>query len=399
MQAASAKVEVVAAGTAARSDGGGALLRAVFAPAAERIDALAGEWASLAHDAGEANAFAEHWFVAASLRHLGGDHVRLAEVRDGGALIGLMPLTIEQGYGRVPVRFVQNWRHHHLFYGAPLVRAGAEAAFWTGLLEGLDQSDWAPGFLHVRDIAEGGPLHRGLEQAALGLGRPSSVVYREARAFLESDLSADEYYAATVRKKKRKELARLRNRLAEQGALVTRAFGPGDDLAIWCDAFLRLEHSGWKGREGSALGCRAETEGFFRDCIAGAHAAGRLQLLAMDLDGVPIAMLVNFLTPPGSFSFKTAFDEAYARFSPGVLIQLDNLAILERGDIAWMDSCAAEDHPMIDSLWGERRGLARVTVPLSGRRRRLTHFAARSLETLSAAARRRRPQPPEGDAP
>ena len=47
----------------------------------------------------------------------------------------------------------------------------------------------------------------------------------------------------------------------------------------------------------------------------------------LDLDGKPLAMLVNFLTAPGSFSFKTAFDEAFSRYSPGVLIQLDNLAI------------------------------------------------------------------------
>jgi hypothetical protein len=54
-----------------------------------------------------------------------------------------------------------------------------------------------------------------------------------------------------------------------------------------------------------------------------------------------------------------------------------------------MDSCAAEQHPMIDSLWAERRTLARVTIPLSGPRRRLVHAAARGLERLSAARRGR----------
>jgi hypothetical protein len=93
--------------------------------------------------------------------------------------------------------------------------------------------------------------------------------------------------------------------------------------------------------------------------------AGRLQLLALELDNRPIAMLVNFLAPPGSFSFKTAFDESFARFSPGVLLQIENLRILERPEIAWMDSCAAEQHPMIESLWAQRRTLARVTVPLA----------------------------------
>src|SRR3546814_12960434 len=54
--------------------------------------------------------------------------------------------------------------------------------------------------------------------------------------------------------------------------------------------------------------------------------------------------------------FKIAFDEALGRFSPGVLIEIANLqAVLGDPAIGWMDSCAAADHPMIDSLWGERR--------------------------------------------
>jgi hypothetical protein len=81
-------------------------------------------------------------------------------------------------------------------------------------------------------------------------------------------------------------------------------------------------------------------------------------------------MLANFLTAPGAFSFKTAFDERYARFSPGVLLQLENLAMLEREDIAWCDSCAAADHPMIDSLWMERRSIGRISIAIGGTTRR-----------------------------
>ena len=38
------------------------------------------------------------------------------------------------------------------------------------------------------------------------------------------------------------------------------------------------------------------------------------------------------------------------------------------------------DHPMIDSLWGERRTLVRISVPLAGLHRRATYAACRSLE-------------------
>jgi hypothetical protein len=81
-------------------------------------------------------------------------------------------------------------------------------------------------------------------------------------------------------------------------------------------------------------------------------------------------MLATLLSGDGALSFKTAFDEAYARFSPGVLLQLENLALLDDPALAWCDSCAAADHPMIDSLWRERRPIGRFSVAIGGRGRR-----------------------------
>ena len=49
---------------------------------------------------------------------------------------------------------------------------------------------------------------------------------------------------------------------------------------------------------------------------------------------------------------------------------------------------------MIDSLWAQRRTLVRVTVPLSGMRRRLAFAAARGLEEASAARRRMQARAP-----
>lgn len=362
-----------------------------FTAAAEAVERLAPEWRTLAAEAGEPNPFAEQWFLAASVRHLGRPDLRIADVRDAGRLVGVMPLAVERHYGRVPVAHVQNWRHHHLFLGAPLIRAGDEQAFWVALIRALDEARWAPGFLHLRDLDVEGAALRGVRAAAAALGRPLAVVHREARAFLRSDLSPEAYYEQAVRKKKRKEQGRLAHRLAELGAVSHRQIGAGAgqaEIGAWADAFLALERAGWKGIAGSALACRPDTAAFFREALAGAAAAGRLQMLRIDLDDRPIAMLINFLTPPGSFSFKTAFAEDYARFSPGVMIQRDNLAILEREDIDWMDSCAVEDHPMIDSIWRERRQIVRVTLPLKGARRRAAHFFARTLEQASAARRR-----------
>ncbi len=341
-------------------------------------------WDAIAERPSEPTAFAERWFVEAGARHLELPHdLRMLVVRAEGQLIGMLPICVAGRYGRLPVKHVENWLHYNCFFGAPLVRRSFEAYFWHRALALLDADPASPSFLHMVALDGQGPLTRALLRARRG----AAIVHRSSRAMLQSELSSREYYEATVRKKKRKELARLQHRLAETGSVSFTRLARHDALEPWIDAFLRLEASGWKGRQGAALANARETEAFVRDALSGAFAAGRLEMIRLDVDARPIAMLVNFLTPPGSFSFKIAFDEEFARFSPGVLVQLENLKILESAGIDWMDSCAVEDHPMINSLWGQRRELVRISVPLKGRRRRATFATCRTLERASAFVR------------
>lgn len=355
-----------------------------FAPGSLPAE-IAAQWRALADYASEPNVFAESWFLGPALATLADARsVRLAAALSAdGMLAGLMPLTPDGHYGRIPVRHVENWQHDNAFLGAPLVRRGMETAFWSALFEGLDRCDWATGLLHVGWLDRRGPLLAGLREAAGKAGRPCDIVLGRRRAMLRSTDTPEEYWTKSVRKKKRKEINRLANRLAEQGTVAYATLAPGEDSEAWAAAFLALEARGWKGEAGSALACQARTAALFRETLAGAHARGQLDFHRLDIDGRPIAMLINFLSPPGSFSFKIAFDEAYARFSPGVLLQRYNLRILERRDIAWMDSCAAENHPMIDSLWRERRDIVRIALPLGGLRNRLAFRLCRAAETVS----------------
>jgi hypothetical protein len=72
-------------------------------------------------------------------------------------------------------------------------------------------------------------------------------------------------------------------------------------------------------------------------------------------------MKCNFLAHDGAFAFKIAYDEAYARFSPGTLLELENIREFHRRDeLRWMDSCAVSDHFMANRLWLDRRSLATV---------------------------------------
>lgn len=331
-------------------------------------DELAAAWDRLAAAASEPNPFAERWCLQSALHLLDPERrARLVMVRDGsdGPVIGIMPIAAAARYGRLPLRHVTGWAHPNHFHGAPLVRAGFESLFWSILLGWCDAAPWALTLLHVPRLTADGPLHRALVDVARVRGGEAEVVHREERALLASQLSPEDYWDAAVRAKKRKELRRQANRLAEQGAVRFRRWQADEAIDPWIDAFLDLEARGWKGRAGSALASHSDTQAWFRAIVAGAADAGRLDMRALDLGDRPLAMLINFLAPPGGFSFKTAFDEDYARFSPGVLLQQANLDLLGDPAIAWVDSCAAPDHPMIDSVWRERRALVWVNAALS----------------------------------
>lgn len=342
-------------------------------------------WVDLAYHASEPNPFAEKWFLQPAIDYFADDvRGQMIAVWQHGALIGLLPVTTSHRYGRLPIDHVENWLHYHCFYGAPLIRAGCEASFWGAVLDTLDTAPWAPNFLHLVGLDPSCAAFLSLCDV-----RRTDVVHRSERAMLRTELDPEHYLVENLRAKKRKELRRLRSRLEAMGEIKFSVPTRDDVIAIWTHDFLTLEASGWKGRGGSALVSSPSTAAFFTDVVEGAHAAGKLEMLKLTLDGKPIAMLVNFLTPPGRFAFKIAFDEDYARFSPGVLIKIENLKMLNCPDILWTDSCAAEDHPMINSLWAERREIVRVTVPLTGTCRRAVFRGARMIESVAARVRAR----------
>jgi len=346
-------------------------------------------WSKLASLAIESNPFAEPWYQAAAVQSLAPNSTRqIAACWEGETLLGLIPLMRSNTYAGLPLAHLQNWVNHNAFLGSPLVAKGRERDFWHGLLSALDNGKDIAFFLHLTAMRLDGPVAVALEQICNTQRRRFAIFQREERALLEHGLSPEAYLEANMRGKKRKELRRLQSRLSELGDIrFERSFGDAG-LADWIEEFLALERRGWKGANGSALDCDKETRELFRNALFGAAKEGKLELLALRLDGRAIAMLVNFITPPGAFSFKTAFDEDYARFSPGVLLQIHNLALLEREDIAWCDSCAAQNHPMIDSIWSGRRSIGRYSIAIGGPIKRAAFTALLAAEQAKGRLRR-----------
>jgi CelD/BcsL family acetyltransferase involved in cellulose biosynthesis len=352
--------------------------RALDDPAIER-------WDELAQATGEPNPFYESWYLLPSLRLFDPNgEVELLCLDAGNRLVGLLPVRRERRYYGHALPHWRNWMHANMFLGSPLVARGFETAFWHAALAWCDRNSGTGLFLHLAGMPGDGPLAAALANVLGETRRAATTVMREERALLRSGLTPEAYLEQSLGGKKRKELRRQHRRLGEEGTLTVARSTGADGIEAWADEFLALEESGWKGEAGSALACDFATRILFVEALDGAARRGRLERLAVRLDGKPLAMLASFLCPPGAFSYKTAFDERYARFSPGVLLQREDLRLLGRSDVAWADSCAAAGHPMIDHLWRERRVNARHNLAIGGTARRLLFRALAARETGSA---------------
>lgn len=306
--------------------------------------------------------------LAASMEHLQGRasvKVALVWSEPGGdgarVLIGVFPYKASAWHFGVPLPVWSLWEHLHSYTVTPLLRAGQERRAVRHFLAYADRCGAA--LVKFPLFEAGGAFDAAFEEVLHERGHAWRETDRHERAFLQSELDEEAYLAAHLRKKKRKEFSRLWNRLAEQGELAFAVHDGGRERDAWVQRFLALEAAGWKGKRGTAMKVRPQERAWFEAICAGAGARDQLVCTELTLDGKPVAMLASFRAGRGLYTFKIAFDEAYAKYSPGTLLMLKGIgAFLADPRIDWVDSCAIPGHPMIDHIWVQRRTMRSVSV-------------------------------------
>jgi hypothetical protein len=97
--------------------------------------------------------------------------------------------------------------------------------------------------------------------------------------------------------------------------------------------------------------------------VAGLAAAGRARIDAIRVAGKPVAMLATFVAGETAYTWKIAYDEAFARYSPGAQLMLEaGRAILSGTEVRRIDSCATAGHPMVDHVWKDRLAVGTMVI-------------------------------------
>jgi CelD/BcsL family acetyltransferase involved in cellulose biosynthesis len=211
-------------------------------------------------------------------------------------------------------------------------------------------------------IPSGGEFHRVLVDVLHHNRLVNRIENRYLRALYKVPESPSDYVAETLSGKARRNARRRRERLAERGCLEYSALHTAENGETWLREFLDLEASGWKGREKTALASSAEHSKFFMDAAKRALEHGAILGSALRLDGQMIAGRVLYRSGRGSYLFKIAYDEKWAAFAPGTLLELQTIENGLPDGIEWTDSCTSSSNKVFRELWLDTRTIEHIAV-------------------------------------
>lgn len=360
---------------------------------ADRLDEFVGPWRDLLARALEPNVLHGPDVLGPSLAAFAGDTRLLVASRGHGResrMVGLLPLwrpRLGFGlFGRLPTVFSNEFTP----LGTPLIDADRPEEALDALLTAA--THLAPGLVFTH-LGLTGPVAHALRATVAARGDRFFVATSHERAALLVAARAEgSDFTSGIRPKRWRDWQRQWRRLGEIGPLETTSVRGPAARAAFAD-FLALEAAGWKGRRGSAL-AQSPAERRFGESIVDALADhDGVVVDRIDLDGRALAMLVSFGAGGHYVTWKTAYDEAFAAFSPGTQIMLRaSTRFLGEPDVAAVDSLAVADHPLFEHMWRDVRTIGTVVVGFTGRslRPRMLTGEIRLRDRLRGHARRLR---------
>lgn len=340
-------------------------------------------WQALADHSELPNPFYEPWMLLPAMAHLpGGRDVECLLVHRGGELVGLLPVYWEYRCKGIPWPVLSLWQHPYCFLCTPLLKRGLAREVVGAALAALRSLAGSFAVLRFPLLDRDGPTARTLS----GAGGPGGLFLEGylPRPLLKASGCPEAYLERAISRRSRKRLRRQQDGLGRRGEVRFETLRPDDQPGPWLEAFLRLEASGWKGRQGTALACDPPGRSFFQEAANWGHQLGKLAMTALRAGDSLVAMDCNLRSREGLYAFKAAYDEEFADYSPGVLLEVQTVRHAhEWGDVQWVDSCVAGPGSPLGRLYREQREVVTYLAPTDGWASRLFMAALPTLQGIA----------------
>ncbi|MGV3550441.1 GNAT family N-acetyltransferase [Rhizobium sp.] len=324
----------------------------------------------LSNRAMEPNVFFTSRFLAPAMPRLEDREIRLAIVRDESEnhsrLRLLMPFTVERPGFAIGAPIIRAWANSYGPLGTPLVDSEKAGEIMDHFLEALGREELRlPSVLVLPDIRLNGPFAQMARAIAMSRNLPIDVTNPQARPMLESLKDGETYLKDSIKSSHMREMRRQWNLLAKLGTVTYEVARQPKDILSRMEEFLLLEASGWKGKKRTAMLSDRLHAAFAREAVNNLAEIDAARIHTIDIDGKAIASMIVLMMNGEAYTWKTAFNEDFARYSPGKLLvaQITDWH-LDDANIVRTDSCGVPDHPIMSRFWQEREAMGTLIVGL-----------------------------------
>lgn len=286
-------------------------------------------WDRLARDYGDLGVFLETgWFAEWWIARRRDGELFVVVIEDEGDVRGIFPCWVQAGRLLVLADDV-----HYDFLVAPEDRAKSLDCF-IRVIRGAGLT--APAYLS--NFPADSPVVQLFESRLRRHGVPVGVYSHPCAPYLNLSRTNWKDYVDGLHSKLKGNINR-RRRLAEKGGPVEfEVVRETESLESLLTDLFEVEFHSWKGAEGTAIKCSQDTESFYRGIARWALASDRLYLFTLRFSGSVVAFAFCVAAGKSVFLLKSGYDEAAARFSPGIQLRYEMLRYLfEQGEVETFD--------------------------------------------------------------
>jgi CelD/BcsL family acetyltransferase involved in cellulose biosynthesis len=354
---------------------GGAAAQGIHLMVSVTIDspnqAIAAEWDDLVHRA-SSNVFMNPAALKAATEAAFADVQVMLAWEEGATprrLVGVWAMRLRQVAPLWP-RFIEALPYEYAFLSSPVIDPAFVDEVMAAFLATIERNSSLPNVISMKAFDAESPSYPAMLKLLGQRGIAPLVISEYGRPFVTQEFGIKR--SGSTRKKLRQD----GNRLAALGKVdvvndrTREAVGPA------FETFLALEKASWKGERGTALLSDPADAAFARKLLQQLATRGDASVALLQVNGAAIAAQVLMYCGTTAYTWKTAFDAAYAKFSPGILL-IDRVTddLFATSDILAINSCAAEASFMAQ-LWAGRRRMVDLLVDIGPARSPQYHLEA-----------------------
>ena len=276
-------------------------------------------------------------------------------------LVGLWALQIRKIAPFWPA-LLEALPYDYAFLSSPVIDSAFLDDVVPAFLAAIEKNPVLPNVISLQSFNAESPDYDAIIKAIGARGGEHLKLSESARPFATRELGVKR--SGSTRKKLRQDW----NRLSALGAVdIVNERTPGAVREAF-EVFLALEAGSWKGTQGTALLCDEKDADFVRRMLAGLAEQGNASVALLRIDGAAIAAQVLMYCGAMAYTWKTAFNSDYAKYSPGALL-IDKVTdeIFASPGIDAIDSCSAEGSFMAQ-LWTGRRKMLDLLIDVGPRK-------------------------------